>query len=84
MTTQEQLEDFRRFALEQLDQGSSSLSIDELYDMWRTINPTSCEFSADVSAVQAAIRDFQGGDRGQSAGKLSARLRQRLGGTMTE
>ena len=63
MTTQEQIDSFRRFASGRLQDGSE-LSMDELYDLWRIENPPPAELDENVRAVQAAIDDLENGDRG--------------------
>ena len=63
MATQEQVDSFHRFASERL-RGGSELSVDELYDLWRIEDPSPAELDENVRAVQAAIDDFQNGDRG--------------------
>ncbi|MGH7200336.1 MAG: hypothetical protein ACREJB_07000, partial [Planctomycetaceae bacterium] len=57
--TEEQIENFRSFALEQLGNGGSGLSVDELYDRWRIEHPADEELRKDVLAVKAALRDME-------------------------
>jgi hypothetical protein len=63
MSTQQQIDSFHRFATERIRRGSD-LTIDELYDLWRLEHPTSQELDENVRAVQAALDDFESGDRG--------------------
>lgn len=78
MATQEEINDFSRFAFEQLNQGGAVLSMNELYDLWRRQNPDPDEYAEDVAAVNAAIQDYKNGDRGRPAGELSRTLREEL------
>jgi hypothetical protein len=55
------LQDFNRFARDQLAKGSSAQSIDELFDRWRIENPP----ADDLLAIQASIRDVDSGERGK-------------------
>ena len=79
MATEAEIKDFTRFAVEQLSRGGASLSMDELYDLWRRQNPDPDEYDENVAAVNAAIQDFKKGDRGRPAGELSRELRRELG-----
>ena len=67
MTTREQLEDFRAFANDQLDQGDQNWSLDELYSLWRSQNPTPEELAETVTAVNAAYQEILAGDPGVPA-----------------
>lgn len=78
MATQEEINGFANFALQQLHHGGSELNMDELYDMWRCQNPDPAVYAEDVAAVQGAINDLRNGDRGQLAGDLSRELRAKL------
>jgi len=60
MTTIDQIEDFATFARSQLVAGQE-LSIDDLYHQWRQ----QIFKDTDALAVQASLRDFQNGERGQ-------------------
>ena len=52
--------------------------MDELYDLWRRQNPDPDEDAENVAAVNAAIQDYENGDRGRPAGELSRKLREEL------
>ena len=67
MTTREQLEDFRAFANDQLDQGGEDWTLDELYSLWRSQNPTPEELADSVAAVKAAYQELLAGDPGVPA-----------------
>ncbi len=75
MTTREQLESFYRFALEQLDQGPTAISIDELLDAWQCQEISEEELSASTSAVQAALQDMEHGDTGRPLADVLAEIR---------
>lgn len=79
MATQEEINDFARFALEHVNNGGADLSMDELYDLWRRENPDPATYAENVAAVNAAISDYKRGDRGRPAGELSRELRDGLG-----
>jgi hypothetical protein len=72
MSTQDQINSFHQFALQQLSDGEE-LSIDELYDTWRTQNAT----PEDLAAVQAAIDDMQNGDRGMPLEEHVGQMREK-------
>jgi hypothetical protein len=76
MATREEVNDFASFALAQLERGNATLSIDELYDLWRREHPDPADHSENVAAVRGAIDDFKSGDRGRPAGQLSRELRE--------
>ena len=78
MATQEEINDFTNFALQQIHHGGTELSMDELYDKWRRENPDPAVCAENVAAVQGAIDDFKNGDRGLPAGELSRELRDKL------
>ena len=79
MATPEEINDFSRFAVEQLNRGGAALSMNELYDLWRRQNPDPDEYAENVAAVNAAIQDYKNGDRGRPAGEFSRKLRDELG-----
>lgn len=74
-TTLQELTEFHRFATEQLGNGSSDLSLEELLDLWRAANPTEQELRESVAAVQQAIRDMEQGDTGRPAEEHIRELR---------
>lgn len=75
-TTEEELRGFTEFARERLSNGGLDLSLDELFDLWRSENPSDELDAENVAAVNVAIRDFQNGDRGTPAGEHSDKLRR--------
>jgi hypothetical protein len=54
-------------------------SLDELFDLWRMENPSDADYAENVAAIAEAIQDYEAGDRGQPAGKLSQELREKFG-----
>lgn len=78
MATQEQIDSFYRFAIEQLAAGGLDKSVDELYDQWRFENLSPDESLENVAAVQSAIEDMNNGDTGRSAGEVERELREEL------
>jgi len=78
-TTEQELASFTRFAKECLDGGDADLSLDELFDLWRTENPSDVNYAENAAAIAGAIEDFKKGDRGRPAGELSSELRTQLG-----
>lgn len=78
MTTQEQVDHFHQFATEQLANGGSELTVDELYDRWRFENQTPDEYADNVAAIQASIDDMRNGVRGRDAGEVIRELRSEL------
>lgn len=78
-TTEQELESFTQFARARLHGGDEDHSLDELFDLWRTENPSDTDYAENVAAVAGAINDFRGGDRGRPAGELSQELRRELG-----
>lgn len=78
MATKEQIESFYRFATDQLTNGGTQKSIDELYDQWRYENLSPEEVAENVAAIQSAIDDMDAGDTGRDAGDIERELRQEL------
>jgi hypothetical protein len=70
------LHSFHQFALRQVHTGRS---LDELFDQWRTENPSDELYAENVAAINASIADFNRGERGSIAGQHSAELRQEFG-----
>lgn len=55
------LQDFNRFAREQVLKNGPDQTIDELFDRWRTERPP----GDDLLAIQASLRDADAGERGK-------------------
>lgn len=79
MTTLEQIDNFHRFAMEQIDNRDSRLSMDELYGLWRAQNPSAEEFAESVAAIKAAYADFESGETGEPARTHLRNTCERLG-----
>lgn len=57
-TTKQDLDSFTQYARLRLERGDEELSIDELFDLWRTENPSPASRAEDVAAIAAAIEDL--------------------------
>jgi hypothetical protein len=79
MGTKDQVESFRQFATVQIDRGGESLSVDELYSLWRARNPTPSEMADSVAKVKAAYAEMQAGDPGVPAREALRRACHDLG-----
>ena len=75
--TPEQIDEFRQFALEKINNGDADLSLEELVDMWRILHPTPQELDENVLAVKAAIRDMEAGETGRPFEEFAREFRQR-------
>ena len=78
MATQEQIDSFYRFATEQLSDGGSEKTVDELYDQWRFENLGPEDIAENGAAIQASIDDMNQGETGRDAGKVIRELREEL------
>jgi hypothetical protein len=78
-TTEQELESFTQFARERLGVGGADFSLDELFDLWRSENPSDTDYAENTAAIAGAIQDFKNGDRGRPAGELTRELREELG-----
>jgi len=77
--TRDELHQFVAFARKWLDGEGAELSLDELFDLWRSESHAEVDYTEDVAAVNAAIQDFRNGDRGTVAGEHSEVLRREFG-----
>jgi hypothetical protein len=77
MATQEQIDNFHRFATKQLENGGRDKSVDELYDKWRLESQSPAEFEENVAAIQGAIDDMNNGDTGRDTGEVIDEVRNR-------
>jgi hypothetical protein len=77
MATQEQIDNFHRFATEQLENGGRDKSVDELYDQWRFESRSPEEFEENVAAIQGAIDDMNNGDAGRDFDEVIGEVRNR-------
>lgn len=78
-TVEHELNSFTEFANERISSGGSNISLDELFDLWRSENPSDELYAENVAALNAAIQDFKNGDRGTPAGEHSDQLRREFG-----
>ena len=65
-TTLHQVEQFRKFVLNQFKPGEQSPSLDELFDQWRLNNPMEEESNSDLVAIAASLRDLESGRVGRT------------------
>ncbi len=75
MPTTELIESFVEFAHEQVRQYRDAISIDELYDEWRSRNPP----SDDWIAIRASLGDMAAGEVGEDFEVFATNFRQRNG-----
>lgn len=75
--TQEELERFHRFAIEQIENGGTDLTLDELWARWRIENPTPDEYRENVLAIKASLRDWENGERGIPVEKHIQEMREK-------
>jgi hypothetical protein len=78
-TAEQDLANFTSFVLHKVEAGERDLNIDELFDLWRTENPSDEQYAESVAAIQASLQDFKNGERGTLAGEHSAELRREFG-----
>jgi len=79
MATQQQIDSFHQFALKQVSNGGSGLSLEQLFDLWQVQNPSAEELSESVAAVKSALRDMENGDTGRPVEDVIAELRREAG-----
>lgn len=77
IATLEELDEFRRFAAEQIDSSSEELSLEDLVDRWRMLSPSPGELTESVRAVQEAVADMEGGETGRPFGDFAEEFRGR-------
>jgi hypothetical protein len=75
--TEQQIEQFRDFALRQLRNGGADLTVDEVYDLWRAECPSDDEVREDVLAVRASLRDMERGEIGRAFDDFTRDFRAR-------
>jgi len=75
-TTERELDSFFQFAQQRI---GDSISLDELFDLWRHENPSDELYAENVAAIAASIDDFKQGQRGTVAGEHSEQLRREFG-----
>lgn len=78
-TIEQDLQSFTAFAQGHISSGAMAESLDELFDRWRQQIPSDELHAENVAAINAAIADFQNGDRGTPAGEHSRKLRREFG-----
>lgn len=78
MTTSQQLKSFHEFASAQIERGSESLSLGELFELWEIASLTQNQMDANVAAIQASLDDLNAGELGTDANFVLAELRLQL------
>ena len=78
-TAENELDSFTQFVRSRVSTDGDALSLDELFDLWRSENPTNEQYDENVAAIAVAIEDFLKGDRGTPAGEHSDALRREYG-----
>ena len=73
VTTEHEIDRFSEFAKTKLKDRSTDVSLDELFDEWRTLNPP----SKDALAIQASIRDMENGETGRPFKQFADEFRKR-------
>lgn len=74
----DQIDHFREFALARLNASERKLTIDDLYDEWRTMNPDPTLVEADQKAIAASLQDYRQGISGKPAAEVIRRLNSQL------
>jgi hypothetical protein len=74
---QKDLEGFYQFANSQIVVGTSSRSLSELFDEWRSQQLTSQELAENALAVKASLRDIEAGEAGREFEAFSREFRTR-------
>lgn len=73
-TTEPEIDGFAAYAKTRLANETRPLSLDEIYDDWRTENPP-----ADAAAIAASLRDMHAGETGRPFDEFAAAFRSRYG-----
>ncbi len=79
MATRQEIESFHHFALQEIENGGAGLTIDELFQEWRSTRPTEGQIAESVAAVKAAYADYLAGDEGVPAREALREDFRRLG-----
>lgn len=74
----EQLESFRQFAQSRIREGGESLSMDELYTLWRNENLSPEELGESLAGLRQGIADYEDG-RIRPADEVFRDLSERYG-----
>lgn len=59
--TAKELDHFHRFGLEQIDNGGTNLTLEDLVDLWRAQNPTDAELEASLASLRRGLADAEAG-----------------------
>lgn len=74
---EQQLESFHQFAAEQVGNGGSEFTLEDLVDLWRAANPADDELQDSLASLQRGLADAEAG-RSYPARDALAKLRQGL------
>ncbi len=72
MAITEQIADFTAFARLLVQQEGDNISLDDVYQQWKEIDPD------EVAILQNRLDSYDAGERGQLANESMAELRKRL------
>lgn len=75
MVTEQQIDDFSKYARACVSSGVEATSLAELLDQWLVENPP----MDDLLAIQASLRDMEAGEIGQPFDAFAADFRARNG-----
>jgi len=73
-----ELERFRDFINEHIQNGGTDLSPEQLLDDWRCQNPVAADLAASVADLEQGISEMEAGDTGRPARDVIGDLRQEL------
>lgn len=73
----ERLNQFHQFALDRINASHEPLTLDQLYDEWRLLNPDCNEVDGDAVAIADSLSDYRAGAQGIPADELLRKLSSR-------
>lgn len=71
-TSEHEIDSFSEFAKSQLSTRGSDVSLDELFDEWRIVNPP----PDDALAIKASLRDMERGETGRPFEEFADEIRK--------
>jgi hypothetical protein len=78
MSTASELERFRDFLDEQLNNGGADLLPEDIVDLWRMEHPLPAQLAASVADLKEAVAEMEAGAEGRPAKEMSAEIRRSL------
>ena len=72
-----ELQQFRDFLNEKLKNGGADLFPEEALEQWRDLHPDPLDDEDDVTAIQAAIDDWENGERGMPLEEFDREFRKK-------